>query len=100
MERLMYICLNQRELHTEEYVHLLDAMNEDGNANNVSRLTILRAINVGNPRHMQKYAQDAMTYVRQYGRPDIFITFTCNPKWIDIMQRLLRAQSPNDRHDK
>jgi YHS domain-containing protein len=30
------------------------------------------------PRNMQEYIQDAMTYVRHYGRPDLFITFTWN----------------------
>ena len=48
---------------------------------------------------MHEYAQDAMTYVRQYGRPDLFITFTCNPKWVEITNLLLAGQSSNDRHD-
>jgi len=30
---------------------------------------------------MHEYVQDAMTYVRAYGRPDLFITFTCNLTW-------------------
>lgn len=98
-ERLTYIRLNQKKMRTEEYVHLRDAMNVDGNANNIGRLTILPATYVGSPRHMHEYAQDAMTYVRQYGRPDLFITFTCNPKWIEITQLLLPGQSSSDRHD-
>lgn len=98
-ERLTYIRLNQQKLRTEGYIHLRDAMNVDGNANNVGRLTILPATYVGSPRHMHEYAQDAMTYVRQYGRPDLFITITCNPKWIEITQLLLPGQSSSDRHD-
>jgi hypothetical protein len=27
---------------------------------------------------------DAMTYVKNYGKPDLFITFTCNSKWPEI----------------
>jgi hypothetical protein len=34
-----------------------------------------------------------------YGRPDLFITFTCNPAWDDIQQLLLPGQSQVDRHD-
>lgn len=34
-----------------------------------------------------------------YGRPDLFITFTCNPKWIHITQLLLPRQTSCDRHD-
>ena len=33
---------------------------------------------------MNEKTQDVMTYVRKYGRPDIFITFTCNPLWDEI----------------
>lgn len=98
-ERLTYIRLNQKKLRTEEYIHLRDAVNTDGNANNVGRFTILPSTYVGSPRHLHEYAQDAMTYVREYGRPDLFITFTCNPKWCEITQLLLPNQSPTDRHD-
>ena len=31
-----------------------------------------------------EYAQDAMSYVRHYGAPDLFITFTCNLQWTEI----------------
>lgn len=48
---------------------------------------------------MHEYAQDAMTYVRNYGCPDLFITFTCNPQWTEIKNCLLPGQSPTDRHD-
>ena len=40
-----------------------------------------------------------MTYVRTYGRPDLFITMTCNPKWEMITMHLLEHQQPNDRQD-
>ncbi|GFQ98782.1 helitron_like_N domain-containing protein [Trichonephila clavata] len=53
----------------------------------------------GSPRHMHEYAQDAIAYVRLYGCPDLFITFTCNPAWDDIQQLLFHGQSPVDRHD-
>nr|XP_043066510.1 uncharacterized protein LOC122321148 [Drosophila bipectinata] len=48
---------------------------------------------------MQEYAQDAMAYVRCYGRPDLFINFTCNPAWDEIVQLLYPGQSSRDRHD-
>jgi len=47
-------------------------------------------------RHMHEYAQDAMAYVRQYSWPDLFITFSCNSKWIEITQLLLPGQSSSD----
>lgn len=98
-ERLLFIRLNQRQLRSEEYVHLRDAINTDGNVNDIGRMTILPATFTGSPRHMHEYAQDAMTYVRNYGRPDLFITFTCNPNWGEILKCLLPGQSQTDRHD-
>ena len=46
-----------------------------------------------------EYAQDAIAYVRFYGRPDSFITFTCNQSWDKIQQLLLQGQSAVHRHD-
>uniref|UniRef100_A0A0L8G3U9 Helitron helicase-like domain-containing protein n=1 Tax=Octopus bimaculoides TaxID=37653 RepID=A0A0L8G3U9_OCTBM len=40
-----------------------------------------------------------MTFVRHYGRPDLFITFTCNPKWVEVMRELLPHQQYCHRHD-
>ncbi|XP_043937508.1 uncharacterized protein LOC122810098 [Protopterus annectens] len=48
---------------------------------------------------MHEYVQDAIAYVHHYRRPELFITFTCNPTWDDIQQLLLPGQSPVDRND-
>ena len=48
---------------------------------------------------MHERTQDAMTYVRCHGRPDLFITFTCNPKWPEIDTQLMPGQKSQDRHD-
>lgn len=98
-ERLNYIRFHQRQLRSEQYIDLRDAIINDRNGTDIGRLTILPSSYVGSPRHMHEYAQDAMTYVRNYGRPDLFITFTCNPQWADIKNHLLDGQSPTDRHD-
>ncbi|XP_072380799.1 uncharacterized protein [Diabrotica undecimpunctata] len=99
MGRLTFIRLNQTKLRSEEYIYLRDAINTDGDAQNVGRMTILSATYIGSPRHMHEYAQDAMSYVHHYGTTDLFITFTCNPHWIEIKQELFPRQSPIDRHD-
>ncbi|GFY21464.1 ATP-dependent DNA helicase [Trichonephila clavipes] len=85
-ERLLYIRLNQTELRSEQYIHLRDAIVNDGNVNpnELGRMAILPSTFTGSPRLMHEYAQDAMTYVRGYGRPDLFVTFTCNPTWNEI----------------
>jgi hypothetical protein len=54
---------------------------------------------MGSPRHMHEYTQDAMTYVRNYGRPELFITFTCNSAWSDITGNLFPGQKSVDCYD-
>lgn len=40
-----------------------------------------------------------LCFVRQYGRPDLFVTFTCNSRWTDIQSNLIPGQTSSDRHD-
>jgi len=87
-EQLRYIKYNQVKLHSEEYNHLRDAIvsNVDGTIkiNDIGTACIFPSLYIGSPRHMQEYIQDAMTFVRTYGRPDLVITFTCDPNWNEI----------------
>jgi hypothetical protein len=48
---------------------------------------------------MQQNYQDAMAVVRKHGKPDLFITFTCNPNWKEVVSSLLPGQQPQDRPD-
>ncbi|XP_065356368.1 uncharacterized protein LOC135950766 [Calliphora vicina] len=99
-ERLNYIRSHQKELRSENYIHLRDAVGrQDANALNIGQMVVLPSTFTGGPRYMHEKTQDAMTYVRNFGRPDLFITFTCNPKWQDIANALLLSQKPYDRHD-
>ncbi|GFU75278.1 helitron_like_N domain-containing protein [Trichonephila clavipes] len=56
----------------KEYIHLRDAVagSIDGNLNpnDIGNAFILPSSYIGSPRNMQEYMQDAMTYVRHYGR--------------------------------
>ena len=49
---------------------------------------------------VQNY-QDAMAICRSYGPPNMFITFTCNPKWQEIADALtfVPGQRPDARPD-
>ncbi|XP_046681373.1 uncharacterized protein LOC124368141 [Homalodisca vitripennis] len=99
-ERLNFIRFNQCKLRAEIYVHLKDAMCKgDSNASDIGQRVVLPSSFTGRPRYMHERTQDAMTYVRHYARPDLFITFTCNPKWTEIGAALKDGQKPQDRHD-
>jgi hypothetical protein len=54
---------------------------------------------IGGPRDMRKRYMDAMALVRRFGKPDIFLTMTCNPNWDEIKRELYPGQTPQDRPD-
>ncbi|CAK1595523.1 unnamed protein product [Parnassius mnemosyne] len=100
-ERLRYISLNQKKLRVENYTHLQDAVSSDANVNprDLGKMVILPSSFVNSPHYLHEYTQDAFTYGRTYGRPDLFVTFTCNPTWKEITEELMPGQKSTDRHD-
>ena len=64
----------------ENYDHLKDTIHNDGTLEEMGKLIILPSSFTGSPQYMQQRTQDAMVYVRKFGTPDFFITFTCNNK--------------------
>lgn len=99
MERLGFIKLNQKRLRCDCYIHLQDGIRNEVNPRNLEKACILPSSFTGGPRYMHARTQDAMTYIRHYGRPYLFITFTCKPKWVEITSELLPEQRYCHRHD-
>ncbi|GFV11083.1 hypothetical protein TNCV_2718271 [Trichonephila clavipes] len=95
-ERLIFIRTNQKKLRVENYIHLQDAINRNENVEDLGQLVILPSSFTGGPRYMHQRTQDAFCYVRKYGRPDLFITFTTNPKWDEITNELFTGQSASE----
>lgn len=101
-DRLDYIRKNQKSLRSEVYKGIYDAISKgDNDANNIGQKVILPSSYTGSPRYMLNNYQDAMAICREYGNPDLFITFTCNVKWPEIMRELNRkpGYKPDDRPD-
>lgn len=48
---------------------------------------------------MSEQYYDSMAICRKFGKPDLFITMTCNPKWHEIQEHLLAHQTVSDRPD-
>ena len=48
---------------------------------------------------MQRRFLDAIAIVQRWGKPDYFITMTCNPYWEEITTELMPGQLPQDRRD-
>ena len=89
---------NQKTLKAEKYRCVQDAIESDEPVL-PGRITILPSTLYGSPRWYARQFQDAMAIVREKGKPDLFITFTCNPKWKEIQESLLPGQQPQDRPD-
>ena len=48
---------------------------------------------------MKQAFQDAMAIVARFGKPDFFVTLTCNPHWREIWENLYPGQHTTDRPD-
>ncbi|CAO3645166.1 unnamed protein product [Mucor hiemalis] len=100
--RLSFISLNQKQLRADMYKGLEDALTVNDQGVSLAQLgskVILPSSFVGGPRHMAQNYHDAMSIVRRMGKPDLFITFTCNPTWPEITRELLDGQIASDRPD-
>lgn len=96
--RLQYQRSNQLRLRADLYSGLRDAMagGMEENAERLGRQIVLASSFIGGPRHMRQQYQDAMAICRQFGKPDFFVTFTCNPQWPEILDALYPGQQPED----
>ncbi|XP_054154561.1 uncharacterized protein LOC128953108 [Oppia nitens] len=73
--RLSWIRFNQQQLRASDYRHIRDAIDNDIPTNNIGK------------------------YTQFYRQPSLFITFTCNPKWLEITRELGIGETANDRQD-
>jgi hypothetical protein len=96
--RLMYIRANQQTFRANIYQGLLDQLGTD-DVSFAGRMVVLPPSFTGGPRSIVGLYQDALAIVRKFGKPDLFITTTCNPKWKEIRDELLPGQKASDRFD-
>ena len=99
--RLHYLRSHQQDLRVEQYRGLMDAIAAKAQDNNLrpGQLIILPSTFQGSPRYMQQNYQDAMAIVRKCGKPDLFLTFTCNPAWPEISNAISHHERPEHRPD-
>nr|KAJ0205749.1 hypothetical protein LSAT_V11C500263750 [Lactuca sativa] len=76
--RLVFVEKNQTKIRADLYQGVVDCFN-------------------AGPRDMRRRFLDAMALVQDDGRPDIFLTMTCNLKWKEIEDELLPGKSAQDR---
>ncbi|XP_074298485.1 uncharacterized protein LOC141629368 [Silene latifolia] len=84
-DRLKYIRFNQPKLRSENFKNLANAAAAgQTNPSSAGVRFIIPSSFVGGKGYMRETYQDTMTICWWCGYPDLFITFTCNPKWPEI----------------
>jgi len=84
-------------LRYDLYNGLQDALNAgDVLGNDVGQKMILPSSFQGGERAMGQLYQDAMARVHKFGKPNLYVTFTCNPKWKEITYALFLGQTTKD----
>jgi hypothetical protein len=81
-DRIQWCKNNQKQLRADSYQGLIDYMNNTADDMNcqVGKMVILPSTFLGSPRYIMQNYQDTMWIVRVTGKPDLFITMTCNPQ--------------------
>jgi hypothetical protein len=99
--RLKYMRHHQRELRSDMYRGLTEAiLRGECDAATTGKRIVLPASFVGGARYMIQNYQDAMSICSWAGYPDLFITFTCNHKWPEVVDFLKAYRlKPEDRPD-
>ncbi|XP_036340305.1 uncharacterized protein LOC118749603 [Rhagoletis pomonella] len=89
-ERLSFIRSQQELLRAEQYLNLHDALRN--RAQNfglrIGKQVIMPKTFPGSYRNLHFNYLNAMSIVREFGKPDLFIKFTCNPNWNEIKSNM------------
>jgi len=95
---LNFLVLNQAQLCAELYQGLANMVEHDFQLHptEVGQRIVLPASFCNYPRFMMQAYQDVMAIVRSKGIPDVFLTFTCNPNWQEIIAKLEPNQTTSD----
>uniref|UniRef100_A0A453CJP8 Helitron helicase-like domain-containing protein n=1 Tax=Aegilops tauschii subsp. strangulata TaxID=200361 RepID=A0A453CJP8_AEGTS len=98
--RLDYIKKHQEQIRADLYQGVVDSLQAGENrADEVGKRTIVPSSFIGGRRDRRRRYLDAMALVQKYGKPNIFLTMTCNPNWDEIISELEPGQTPRDRPD-
>nr|XP_016469496.1 PREDICTED: uncharacterized protein LOC107791864 [Nicotiana tabacum] len=68
-------------------------------ASNVGKQTFLPNSFIGGPRDMRQHYMDVIALVQHFGKPDLFITMTCNSSWMEIKEHLSSSDEAQNRPD-
>ncbi|KAH9620971.1 hypothetical protein KSS87_023892 [Heliosperma pusillum] len=99
--RLNFLRFHQDRLRVDNYNNLSNAVERgEVEPSSAGSRFIVPSSFQGGEAFMKENYLDAMTICKWFGYPDLFITFTCNPKWPEITRFVTkRGMRAEDRPD-
>ncbi|XP_028097227.1 uncharacterized protein LOC114297068 [Camellia sinensis] len=98
--RLQFFRKKQREIRVDFYQGIIDSVTtSEGRGSKIGHRVILPPSFISNPRDLRRRYVDAMALVQRFGKPDIFLTMTCNPTWPEIKAELGPNEEAQNRPD-
>nr|XP_027127530.1 uncharacterized protein LOC113743677 [Coffea arabica] len=99
-QRLDYYRSRQQLIRREEPQGIMDSViSGHCQGSKIGQRVILPASFIGGPRDMRRRYVDAMALVQKFGKPDLFITMTCNPSWPEVKKHMLPTDEGHNRPD-
>ena len=100
LNQLNWVRHNQHTLRRDTYANLRTEVAEAAaagrNVQQCGQPVILPQSFSGGPRDMKARYLDALAVVRELGKPTLFVTMTCNPKWPEIVDSLPHGSKAED----
>lgn len=88
----------QEKFRISQRKGLIDAISQNKKLSKIGKKSIfLPESFVGGPRYMYKKFLDSAAIVTKFGKPSLFITFTCNKNWPEIVEAKKTHQEAWDR---
>ncbi|XP_057790800.1 uncharacterized protein LOC131007904 [Salvia miltiorrhiza] len=102
-QRLDFFRHNQSkfEMRAKSYQGIVESITSNGviSAKSIGKRVLLPKTFTGGPRDLRCRYMNALALVAKFGRPDIFLTMTCNPKWVEIQSELFPVEKSHNRAD-
>ncbi|XP_076927855.1 uncharacterized protein LOC143591556 [Bidens hawaiensis] len=98
--RLQFCERNQDKIRADLYQGIVDCVHAgEVRPTRAGQRIVLPASFIGGPPDMRHRFLDAMSLVQDDGKPDLFLTMTCNHQWPEIRDNLKSGQTAQDRPD-
>ena len=98
--KLDYFRNKQQEIQSKVYQGIIySILIGETQGSKIGHRIILLASFIGGPRDMRKRYMEAMALVQRFGKPDLFLTITCNPCWLEIKEELKPQEEAQNRPD-